>query len=105
MKKNNDKVLEKHKIGENFLVIYNWDYLNNDTDPPISANVKLVDKNGNTIWTVNGMEKSKRHDFDGDVFVGANPVKGTWELIAFSDNSFLLDMKTGEVTFFSYYKR
>ena len=98
-------VIESHKVGGGkTLVIYLWDDLSDYTIPKVWENVELFDKDGKKLWTVNGLEKCKQYDCDRDVFVGASPKRGTWQLIAFSGKSFLLDMKTGKVKYFSFYK-
>jgi hypothetical protein len=98
------KVKELEVIGECSLVLYHYNYLNLDTVPKDWENVELFDKDGNKLWTVNGMQNFKYWQGSMDCFVGINVRADRVELITFSGNAFNLNMETGEVTYYAFYK-
>jgi len=97
-------VVEVVQLLDECIVIYDWEYLSDSTDPNIGENVQLLDETGKVIWTVNGMSSDAHWHTGRDVFVGTRTNGGSVELVSFSGNSFSVDLKTGRVKFHSFLK-
>ena len=97
-------LLEKKRIGDRVIVIYNWDNLSSETCPPISKNVECFDLSGNKLWTVNGMDSDPYWSTKTNMFVGLKSDDSEHYLISFRGSSYKLDLETGTVVFEEYHK-
>ena len=92
------RILETFELSDGCLILYNWDDLTPETEPPVWANVQKIDSHGNVLWTVNGMEKFRYWRRELDTFVGILGTAEAPELLSFGGYKFDLDICTGEVT-------
>lgn len=96
--------LEVKQLGSQFLVVYKWGGLSENSCPKVWENVELFDEHGCKLWTVNGMEKSRFWDKNIDTFVATRMKLGRLQLTSFSGNSYDLDLQTGGVIHFEFHK-
>ena len=98
------EVIDIRNINDKTIVVYLWDDLSEFTRPRIWENVECFDKSGQKLWTVNGMEEYPYWDSGSDTFTGIGYDGANWVLNSFSCHSFILDIRTGRVTYLQFNK-
>lgn len=98
------KAKEVFQENGGYIVIYDWDSLDENSEPAYWENVVCYSKDGKIIWKINGMELSKYWRKETGFFTDIFRTSSGLLVTCFDTNRYKLDPENGRVEYFDFAK-
>jgi hypothetical protein len=92
------------KLNGNYIVVYNYSYLDDTTSPKIYENVECFDSQGEMLWRINSIDECETFDKKADTFTGIRFHDGKCLVNTWSCFRYLVNVENGNIKRFDFTK-